>query len=738
MTNKQKKRSNAAHYGSKSFEPDNGLDASEGSGKMKNRHSDPLNLKEQKQGKTHWSISSIVNVTVGLVVMVALSYTHSCYMWQLHENKLWFTNIQEVEREISFRTESGLYYSYFKQLVNTESFSQGMKELVSDKLTEHPDTINILARMNVYQEVILAFLYRTLGISMQPIMFYIDAVFVLHALLISGIYVLAWALSNTWLAGVLSAAFYIFNRLDTTRVDHSIPLRESFSLPFLWLQAAALTIYLKPNMSPFYKRCSLCVVALSTFFFCLFWQFNQFIMMLQAFSLFGGWILNLLPPLKVRNIMLCQLFSLLIVYLLQFGNSMIIGSLAVSFLLVSLGLLALQSGSSTPHSIVYHIFRVILLSLISLLLMFVLNHLLKLAFSVDGDEHIFKFLMDKFSSVDTREFDSRIYLCLGIFGFITWDVFERLTNSGVLPLYAVAHFLMLLYLIYTVIRKWRSQSCATATQTNNGKGLTSSQDKVNTNLPCFEDCRPDLAFHTIQAVFFGALAIFTLRMKYFWTPYICVLASVGLSDETMWITVFHKFAKKSLITIAQYSTIILAISALTGRMLPSVLSELENKYEFWDPHTVELMEWISNSTNPSESFTGSMQLLAGVKLCTMRPVTNHPHYEDKLLRFKTKQLYQIYGRRRPEDVHAILKTYESSYIILEDSICRAPSRGGCRTPDLVDIDNGVMPDDHINIPGLVESRIPRFCENVRHQTPEYAKYFKAVFENPTFRVYKVM
>lgn len=60
-----------------------------------------------------------------------------------------------------------------------------------------------------------------------------------------------------------------------------------------------------------------------------------------------------------------------------------------------------------------------------------------------------------FPAVNPREFDSRIYLCLGIFGFITWDVFERLTNSGVLPLYAVAHFVMLLYLIYTVIRKWR-------------------------------------------------------------------------------------------------------------------------------------------------------------------------------------------------------------------------------------------------------------------------------------------
>ena len=34
----------------------------------------------------------------------------------------WF---QEVEREISFRTESGLYYSYYKQLVNSPSIKQG-------------------------------------------------------------------------------------------------------------------------------------------------------------------------------------------------------------------------------------------------------------------------------------------------------------------------------------------------------------------------------------------------------------------------------------------------------------------------------------------------------------------------------------------------------------------------------------------------------------------------------------
>lgn len=45
----------------------------------------------------------------------------------------------------------------------------------------------------------------------------------------------------------------------------------------------------------------------------------------------------------------------------------------------------------------------------------------------------------------------------------------------------------------------------------------------------------------------------------------------------------------------------------------------------------------SNTPNTAV-FAGSMQLLAGVKLCTGRTLTNHPHYEDKNLRERTKQV----------------------------------------------------------------------------------------------------
>ena len=45
---------------------------------------------------------------------------------------LFFLN-QQIEREISFRTESGLYFSYYKQIVLAPSLSQGKKKIVSDQ-----------------------------------------------------------------------------------------------------------------------------------------------------------------------------------------------------------------------------------------------------------------------------------------------------------------------------------------------------------------------------------------------------------------------------------------------------------------------------------------------------------------------------------------------------------------------------------------------------------------------------
>ena len=40
--------------------------------------------------------------------------------------------------------------------------------------------------------------------------------------------------------------------------------------------------------------------------------------------------------------------------------------------------------------------------------------------------------------------------------------------------------------------------------------------------------------------------------------------------------------------------------------------------------------------------------------------------------------------------------------------------------------------------GLVASDVPRFCDKIRHMKPPYSDFFKVVFKNKTFRVYKVL
>ena len=69
-----------------------------------------------------------------------------------------------------------------------------------------------------------------------------------------------------------------------------------------------------------------------------------------------------------------------------------------------------------------------------------------------------------------------------------------------------------------------------------------------------------------------------------------------------------------------------------------VEEEMEDLGQFDDPDTVDLMQWIQQNTEQADAISGSMQLMAGVKLCTGRTVTNHPHFEDKNLRDRTREV----------------------------------------------------------------------------------------------------
>ena len=97
--------------------------------------------------------------------------------------------------------------------------------------------------------------------------------------------------------------------------------------------------------------------------------------------------------------------------------------------------------------------------------------------------------------------------------------------------------------------------------------------------------------------------------------------------------------KNSILTsFIKHVLVIFVIICIFQSHKDGINTELEDLREFWDPDTVDLMEWINRDIPKNAAFTGSMQLLAGVRLCTSRPLTNHPHFEDKDLRDRTREV----------------------------------------------------------------------------------------------------
>ncbi|XP_028257997.1 probable C-mannosyltransferase DPY19L3 isoform X3 [Parambassis ranga] len=668
-----------------------------------------------------WSWGAIIWTSIGWSVAVGLGLLCCIYVATLHENDLWFSNIKEVEREISFRTECGLYYSYYKQMLQAPSIQEGLSELIHDNLTESKRTINLLQRMNIYQEVFLSVLYRLLPIQsyLEPVYFYIYTVFSLQAVYVIALYLTAWLLSGSWLAGMLTGVWYILNRVDTTRVEFTISLRENWSMPFLALQVTAITCYLRPQLTAL-QQVMVWLMYVTTFCFCLTWQFNQFILLLQSLIIYTMDCADFLTTTQVTTLYLVQVSGLLSVWLLQFCNSMILGSLVLSFIVAALFIRHCQSGLKTGNLLV-RLSKVLLHSAMVLLLTFTINYLAKKALQLRSDEHIFKFIKSKFALGSTRDFDASLYLCEEAFGPLPLDTLERL--AGTLLLYP---YILTLLLLCGFLAMAALQNLSRPKGAGDGRALA---------------FRPDVAYNLLHTLFYGLLAFSTMRMKYIWTGHMCAIAAYGVCGTELWTLLLNTLRcnSKVLLRIVRYGVPLVMFGWLYYKFWPKLMEELSELREFYDPDTVELMTWISTKTPKQAVFAGSMQLLAGIKLCTGRVLTNHPHYEDKDLRERTRQVYQVYARRSPEEVHDILRSAGADYVVLENSICyERRHRRGCRLRDLLDLANGhIMDGPGDNNPDLIPSAHQRFCEAIKTDTAAYSALFTRTFQNKTFYVYRL-
>ncbi|VDO56753.1 unnamed protein product [Haemonchus placei] len=94
-----------------------------------------------------------------------------------------------------------------------------------------------------------------------------------------------------------------------------------------------------------------------------------------------------------------------------------------------------------------------------------------------------------------------------------------------------------------------------------------------------------------------------------------------------------------------------------------------NKGEYSNPEQEMLFDWIMRETKPDAVFAGTMPVMANVKLTTLRPIVNHPHYEDVGIRNRTKLVYSIFSKKPISEVHETLKKMGINYVIFQMLNC---------------------------------------------------------------------
>ncbi|ESO05865.1 hypothetical protein HELRODRAFT_105874 [Helobdella robusta] len=641
----------------------------------------------------------------------------------MFESDRHFSHLSTLERELTFRTEMGLYYSYFKTIAQAPTFISGMKQIMFDTVTEYPLTINTLKRFNLYPEVLLGAMYRIYewlakmlkyqtmvcysvnrGKNLSPVQsceglgekpyFYVEAVFLLNGLNMGLFFLFGWYLSGSYFGGLITVLCFFFNHGECTRVQWTPPLRESFAYPFLVLQMFLVTKTIKSGKTSF-KTHSL-PIAVATTCFMLPWQFAQFALLMQTLSVYATYLLGLIRSATLQVIIAGQSLGLLVSVLFLFANEMLVTSFFSSSL-VSIWII-LYTEKYLNKLNLPHLFKSIIQGLSLLAMTFYIKIIISKLLNVTDDEHIGDLFRSKFSNF--QNFHTQLYVCAPEFDFMELATPIRLTKTLLLP---CSTFITLVIII---------KVCLFVCLLSPSSSSHSSNPSSSSSPPDLEQA--SFVYHTFQLSAYSAMAIIIMRLKLFWTPHLCLMTSLLANQRLLpWLGSRYK-----------HFSIIACIAALMGcQGVVNLRQQWSVQGEFSNIQMEEMIEWINHRTPRDAVFAGPMPTMATVKLCTGRPIVNHPHYEDAGLRNRTRMVYTVFSRKSSELMYRIFTEMKVQYFIVEEQWCLRRSKPGCGMTDIWDM------EDRDNL------AFEPLCKRL-YDDP--SPYFVKVFKNNVYDIFRVL
>uniref|UniRef100_A0A7E4VL47 C-mannosyltransferase DPY19L1 n=1 Tax=Panagrellus redivivus TaxID=6233 RepID=A0A7E4VL47_PANRE len=659
------------------------------------------------------------------IVCVVLWYGHFRFQFTLFENDRHFSHLADFEREMTYRTEMGLYYSYYKTIVQSDTFGEGVGKLLNDNVTEYGHTINTLQRFNLYPEVVVAFLYRKFiefsttynikttdcyiinrGESLEPVesceglgnphYFYVTAAFFVSSSVLPSVYSLGYFIGDGHVGGIISAFAFMFNHGEATRAQWTPPLRETFGYPLFLAQSVVLTYLLKHGGNiPLVLAFMLLNIG-----FLLSWQFAAFVLFAQALALYATYVLEYISSHVLKSLVRWHLASFFVSYLLLFGNKMLLTSMFFNTLCaINIIVSSRQMLNRTNYRLWFifvHITALIFFTGTS-------QFLVRSIFDVHDDDHVFDILKSKFS--DFANFHTLLYTCAAEFDYLGKEYLTKTFATGLL-MFALLSVALVLLVLYKWELTWPIIWYRSIDHSNHGKPFA------------------ELVFHLGLLACFSVMAGLIMRLKLFLTPQLCGFLAVALNKNLFQVALNFKPSKW------RFPMLVAMVSLMALEGHTNLKKQLAIHGEYSNIEQENLFNWVTMHTKQNDVFAGSMPLMANLKLSTERPIVNHPHYENADIRERTLKVYAMYSRRPLDEVYKTLKDMKVNYYIFQPFSCGNPHpKKDCTYTEMWDIQEPKNKNR--------EALCDLFGRAISGKRPELINPFKVVYGSRSYVVLKL-
>lgn len=488
----------------------------------------------------------------------------------------------------------------------------------------------------------------------DPIYWYLTGVWICAGFTAALLFLSGAQLSGSLLGGFITVTCFFFNHGEATRVQWTPPLRESFAFPFSLALNMVVTYSLRRPRVSWVQPFLFGSLALN---YLLCWQFAQFTLVANIGILYALYTIRLIPPLPMLLALLGALYALVNALVVQFANPMLLASplagILVGVLLLYVFIEPLLQILPTPTSIGVQLGFLLTSSLASKIE-------LSRLFSIEDDEHILNLLKAKFTNFS--DFHTRLYTCSKEFDFLPRETIQNLMETLLLPCVLVILGSIAIDIFSHIVKNFM-------------KRIEDVENERTSKTPLWTGVDAGVVYNVILLFVYGLMAWLIMRLKLFWTPQLCVIASL-LASRSLW----KVFKRKEI----HYAVLALVISAMCIRGSRNVIEQRAIVGEYSEPHLEELLQWVENEVDREAVFAGPMPTMATILLSTQRPIVNHPHYESAALRQRTKAVYSIFSRRRAEEVYETMLSMKVNYVVLEESWCLRRSKPGCGMVDLWD------------------------------------------------------